>query len=87
MSKYWFINFQLYLEFESVFHYCPVFIPLYVYMYGHVCVFLWPCVCVCVYVCALYRHCGYSKAFQDSDEEKMHYQNGHGMFGPFLNYY
>ncbi|KAM9299571.1 LOW QUALITY PROTEIN: ephrin type-A receptor 8 [Gastrophryne carolinensis] len=25
------------------------------------------------------RHCGYSKAFQDSDEEKMHYQNGqHG---------
>uniref|UniRef100_A0A3Q0QQL0 Ephrin type-A receptor 8 n=1 Tax=Amphilophus citrinellus TaxID=61819 RepID=A0A3Q0QQL0_AMPCI len=27
------------------------------------------------------RHCGYSKAFQDSDEEKMHYQNGHGMFG------
>ncbi|XP_077116635.1 ephrin type-A receptor 8 isoform X2 [Ranitomeya variabilis] len=22
------------------------------------------------------RHCGYSKAFQDSDEEKMHYQNG-----------
>ncbi|KAI4904857.1 hypothetical protein NFI96_018242 [Prochilodus magdalenae] len=23
-------------------------------------------------------HCGYSKAFQDSDEEKMHYQNGHG---------
>ncbi|XP_038825515.1 ephrin type-A receptor 8-like [Salvelinus namaycush] len=26
------------------------------------------------------RHCGYSKAFQDSDEEKMHYQNGHGAF-------
>ncbi|OXB77343.1 UNVERIFIED_CONTAM: hypothetical protein H355_002335 [Colinus virginianus] len=24
------------------------------------------------------RHCGYSKAFQDSDEEKMHYQNGQG---------
>ncbi|XDV51271.1 hypothetical protein PO909_020187, partial [Leuciscus waleckii] len=23
------------------------------------------------------RRCGYSKAFQDSDEEKMHYQNGH----------
>ncbi|XP_063091791.1 ephrin type-A receptor 8 isoform X1 [Cavia porcellus] len=22
------------------------------------------------------RHCGYSKAFQDSDEEKMHYQSG-----------
>ncbi|XP_072011550.1 ephrin type-A receptor 8 isoform X1 [Engystomops pustulosus] len=22
------------------------------------------------------RHCGYSKAFQESDEEKMHYQNG-----------
>ncbi|XP_027626465.1 ephrin type-A receptor 8, partial [Tupaia chinensis] len=22
-----------------------------------------------------WRHCGYSKAFQDSDEEKMHYQN------------
>uniref|UniRef100_A0A3Q4HIQ6 Ephrin type-A receptor 8 n=1 Tax=Neolamprologus brichardi TaxID=32507 RepID=A0A3Q4HIQ6_NEOBR len=36
--------------------------------------------CVCVYVCALYRHCGYSKAFQDSDEEKMHYQNGHVSF-------
>lgn len=50
MSKYWFINFQLYLEFESVFHYCPVFIPLYVYMYGHVCVFLWLCVCVCMCV-------------------------------------
>uniref|UniRef100_A0A673IZE6 Ephrin type-A receptor 7 n=1 Tax=Sinocyclocheilus rhinocerous TaxID=307959 RepID=A0A673IZE6_9TELE len=27
-----------------------------------------------------YRHCGYSKAFQDSDEEKMHYQNGHVSF-------
>lgn len=26
----------------------------------------------------LHRHCGYSKAFQDSDEEKMHYQNGQG---------
>uniref|UniRef100_A0A8C7N3W6 Ephrin type-A receptor 7 n=1 Tax=Oncorhynchus kisutch TaxID=8019 RepID=A0A8C7N3W6_ONCKI len=26
------------------------------------------------------RHCGYSKAFQDSDEEKMHYQNGHVSF-------
>lgn len=26
-----------------------------------------------------YSRCGYSKAFQDSDEEKMHYQNGHGM--------
>ncbi|KAM8757696.1 ephrin type-A receptor 8 isoform 5-T5 [Acanthopagrus schlegelii] len=25
-------------------------------------------------------HCGYSKAFQDSDEEKMHYQNGHVSF-------
>lgn len=25
-----------------------------------------------------HRHCGYSKAFQDSDEEKMHYQNGQG---------
>uniref|UniRef100_A0A672MHS8 Ephrin type-A receptor 7 n=1 Tax=Sinocyclocheilus grahami TaxID=75366 RepID=A0A672MHS8_SINGR len=24
--------------------------------------------------------CGYSKAFQDSDEEKMHYQNGHVSF-------
>ncbi|KPP73958.1 ephrin type-A receptor 8-like, partial [Scleropages formosus] len=23
------------------------------------------------------EHCGYSKAFQDSEEEKMHYQNGH----------
>uniref|UniRef100_A0A667ZWZ9 receptor protein-tyrosine kinase n=1 Tax=Myripristis murdjan TaxID=586833 RepID=A0A667ZWZ9_9TELE len=33
-------------------------------------------VCVChLCVCDLYRHCGYSKAFQDSDEEKMHYQN------------
>uniref|UniRef100_A0A3B5LSH2 receptor protein-tyrosine kinase n=1 Tax=Xiphophorus couchianus TaxID=32473 RepID=A0A3B5LSH2_9TELE len=31
------------------------------------------------------RHCGYSKAFQDSDEEKMHYQNGHGMFTTFLS--
>uniref|UniRef100_A0A3B4A533 Ephrin type-A receptor 8 n=1 Tax=Periophthalmus magnuspinnatus TaxID=409849 RepID=A0A3B4A533_9GOBI len=30
------------------------------------------------------RHCGYSKAFQDSDEEKMHYQNGHGMFSSVL---
>ncbi|XP_013873013.1 ephrin type-A receptor 4a [Austrofundulus limnaeus] len=29
---------------------------------------------------ALLRHCGYSKAFQDSDEEKMHYQNGHVSF-------
>uniref|UniRef100_W5K7M8 Ephrin type-A receptor 8 n=1 Tax=Astyanax mexicanus TaxID=7994 RepID=W5K7M8_ASTMX len=28
------------------------------------------------------RHCGYSKAFQDSDEEKMHYQNGHGRKDP-----
>ncbi|XP_064161427.1 ephrin type-A receptor 8 [Anguilla rostrata] len=26
------------------------------------------------------RHCGYSKAFQDSEEEKMHYQNGHISF-------
>uniref|UniRef100_A0A4W5LY29 Ephrin type-A receptor 7 n=1 Tax=Hucho hucho TaxID=62062 RepID=A0A4W5LY29_9TELE len=26
------------------------------------------------------EHCGYSKAFQDSDEEKMHYQNGHVSF-------
>ncbi|XP_066492912.1 ephrin type-A receptor 8 isoform X2 [Tiliqua scincoides] len=26
------------------------------------------------------RHCGYSKAFQDSDEEKMHYQNGQVKF-------
>uniref|UniRef100_A0A668ABU8 receptor protein-tyrosine kinase n=1 Tax=Myripristis murdjan TaxID=586833 RepID=A0A668ABU8_9TELE len=38
-------------------------------------------VCVChLCVCDLYRHCGYSKAFQDSDEEKMHYQNGHVSF-------
>uniref|UniRef100_H3CPK6 Ephrin type-A receptor 8 n=1 Tax=Tetraodon nigroviridis TaxID=99883 RepID=H3CPK6_TETNG len=29
---------------------------------------------------SLLRHCGYSKAFQDSDEEKMHYQNGHVSF-------
>lgn len=27
---------------------------------------------------APHRHCGYSKAFQDSDEEKMHYQSGQG---------
>ncbi|KAM6434516.1 ephrin type-A receptor 8 isoform 2-T2 [Liasis olivaceus] len=26
------------------------------------------------------RHCGYSKAFQDPDEEKMHYQNGQVKF-------
>ncbi|XP_006641920.2 ephrin type-A receptor 8 [Lepisosteus oculatus] len=26
------------------------------------------------------RHCGYSKAFQEPDEEKMHYQNGHITF-------
>lgn len=52
-----------------------------------VCVWMTVCVSVCPFVCGLYRHCGYSKAFQDSDEEKMHYQNGHGMFGPFLNYY
>ncbi|XP_036386242.1 ephrin type-A receptor 8 [Megalops cyprinoides] len=26
------------------------------------------------------EHCGYSKAFQDSEEEKMHYQNGHITF-------
>ncbi|XP_051528536.1 ephrin type-A receptor 8-like isoform X4 [Myxocyprinus asiaticus] len=26
------------------------------------------------------ERCGYSKAFQDSDEEKMHYQNGHVSF-------
>ncbi|XP_064423951.1 ephrin type-A receptor 8 isoform X1 [Latimeria chalumnae] len=26
------------------------------------------------------RHCGYSKAFQDPDEEKMHYMNGHITF-------
>uniref|UniRef100_A0A7M4G0F8 Ephrin type-A receptor 7 n=1 Tax=Crocodylus porosus TaxID=8502 RepID=A0A7M4G0F8_CROPO len=26
-------------------------------------------------LCLPARHCGYSKAFQDSDEEKMHYQN------------
>uniref|UniRef100_A0A674KF32 receptor protein-tyrosine kinase n=1 Tax=Terrapene triunguis TaxID=2587831 RepID=A0A674KF32_9SAUR len=26
-------------------------------------------------LCLHGRHCGYSKAFQDSDEEKMHYQN------------
>lgn len=25
-----------------------------------------------------HRHCGYSKAFQHSDEEKMHYQNEAG---------
>uniref|UniRef100_A0A8C4S9B3 Ephrin type-A receptor 7 n=1 Tax=Erpetoichthys calabaricus TaxID=27687 RepID=A0A8C4S9B3_ERPCA len=26
------------------------------------------------------RHCGYSKAFQDPEEEKMHYENGHIKF-------
>uniref|UniRef100_A0A8D0LB24 receptor protein-tyrosine kinase n=1 Tax=Sphenodon punctatus TaxID=8508 RepID=A0A8D0LB24_SPHPU len=31
-------------------------------------------------LCPRGRHCGYSKAFQDSDEEKMHYQNGHVKF-------
>uniref|UniRef100_A0A672ZWB0 receptor protein-tyrosine kinase n=1 Tax=Sphaeramia orbicularis TaxID=375764 RepID=A0A672ZWB0_9TELE len=60
-----------------------------------VCLCVCVCVCVCfrgclyvcvfflyiyVYVCGLCRHCGYSKAFQDSDEEKMHYQNGHVSF-------
>uniref|UniRef100_A0A096M868 Ephrin type-A receptor 7 n=1 Tax=Poecilia formosa TaxID=48698 RepID=A0A096M868_POEFO len=34
---------------------------------------------ICIFV-ILERHCGYSKAFQDSDEEKMHYQNGHVSF-------
>uniref|UniRef100_A0A667ZWZ4 Ephrin type-A receptor 8 n=1 Tax=Myripristis murdjan TaxID=586833 RepID=A0A667ZWZ4_9TELE len=35
-------------------------------------------VCVChLCVCDLYRHCGYSKAFQDSDEEKMFYIDPH----------
>lgn len=55
-----------------------VFIPPYVL-----------CVCVfvrCVSVCVSYRHCGYSKAFQDSDEEKMHYQNGHGRSRLVFNY-
>uniref|UniRef100_A0A8C9PIN5 Ephrin type-A receptor 8 n=1 Tax=Spermophilus dauricus TaxID=99837 RepID=A0A8C9PIN5_SPEDA len=28
------------------------------------------------------RHCGYSKAFQDSDEEKMQYQSGQGARAP-----
>uniref|UniRef100_A0A3P8WKS8 Ephrin type-A receptor 8 n=1 Tax=Cynoglossus semilaevis TaxID=244447 RepID=A0A3P8WKS8_CYNSE len=32
-----------------------------------------------IFICRK-RHCGYSKAFQDSDEEKMHYQNGHVSF-------
>lgn len=64
-----------------------MFIVLYSpgFMCVHVCVFGWLCACVCR--CGLYRHCGYSKAFQDSDEEKMHYQNGHGMFDPVFNYY
>ncbi|XP_044308173.1 ephrin type-A receptor 8, partial [Varanus komodoensis] len=30
------------------------------------------------------RHCGYSQAFQDSDEEKMHYQNGQDLISPVL---
>ncbi|KAL4658580.1 ephrin type-A receptor 8 [Arapaima gigas] len=29
------------------------------------------------------EHCGYSKAFQDSDEEKMHYQNGQSVYFTF----
>uniref|UniRef100_A0A671LPP9 Ephrin type-A receptor 7 n=1 Tax=Sinocyclocheilus anshuiensis TaxID=1608454 RepID=A0A671LPP9_9TELE len=29
---------------------------------------------------SFHQRCGYSKAFQDSDEEKMHYQNGHVSF-------
>uniref|UniRef100_A0A3B5LJU9 receptor protein-tyrosine kinase n=1 Tax=Xiphophorus couchianus TaxID=32473 RepID=A0A3B5LJU9_9TELE len=58
-------------------------------LYSSLCMFLcvplclWGCMCVCVrgWVCVcVYRHCGYSKAFQDSDEEKMHYQNGHVSF-------
>uniref|UniRef100_A0A672GQN0 receptor protein-tyrosine kinase n=1 Tax=Salarias fasciatus TaxID=181472 RepID=A0A672GQN0_SALFA len=56
-------------------------IVLYSCLCMFMCVFcLCVCVCVGVCVCVLYRHCGYSKAFQDSDEEKMHYQNGHGTF-------
>ncbi|XP_075869406.1 ephrin type-A receptor 8 isoform X3 [Nelusetta ayraudi] len=35
--------------------------------------------CSAIFICRK-RHCGYSKAFQDSDEEKMHYQNGHVSF-------
>uniref|UniRef100_A0A7N8WUU4 receptor protein-tyrosine kinase n=1 Tax=Mastacembelus armatus TaxID=205130 RepID=A0A7N8WUU4_9TELE len=67
---------QTWLEFDSkMFDYCPVFIPLYVYVCACVCVCVCLYDCLCVYVCGLYRHCGYSKAFQDSDEEKMHYQN------------
>uniref|UniRef100_A0A672GQQ8 Ephrin type-A receptor 8 n=1 Tax=Salarias fasciatus TaxID=181472 RepID=A0A672GQQ8_SALFA len=51
-------------------------IVLYSCLCMFMCVFcLCVCVCVGVCVCVLYRHCGYSKAFQDSDEEKMHYQN------------
>uniref|UniRef100_A0A4W5RVK8 receptor protein-tyrosine kinase n=1 Tax=Hucho hucho TaxID=62062 RepID=A0A4W5RVK8_9TELE len=38
------------------------------------------------FVESLTRHCGYSKAFQDSDEEKMHYQNGHVSF-PDVRFY
>uniref|UniRef100_A0A667WHC7 receptor protein-tyrosine kinase n=1 Tax=Myripristis murdjan TaxID=586833 RepID=A0A667WHC7_9TELE len=34
------------------------------------------CVCWCVCVCPL-RRCGYSKAKQDPEEEKMHFHNGH----------
>uniref|UniRef100_A0AAQ5Z1J9 receptor protein-tyrosine kinase n=1 Tax=Amphiprion ocellaris TaxID=80972 RepID=A0AAQ5Z1J9_AMPOC len=51
-------------------------------LYSSLCMFMCVHVCLCMCVCAygVYRHCGYSKAFQDSDEEKMHYQNGHVSF-------
>uniref|UniRef100_H2MAH9 Ephrin type-A receptor 7 n=1 Tax=Oryzias latipes TaxID=8090 RepID=H2MAH9_ORYLA len=49
-------------------------------LYSSRCMFMCLCVSTCVCVMCLYRHCGYSKAFQDSDEEKMHYQNGHVSF-------
>lgn len=34
--------------------------------------------CVC---CFLFRRCGYSKAKQDPEEEKMHFHNGHSKSG------
>uniref|UniRef100_A0A3P9Q442 Ephrin type-A receptor 7 n=1 Tax=Poecilia reticulata TaxID=8081 RepID=A0A3P9Q442_POERE len=51
---------------------CPVFIALYVSVCASMYVRVWVRVRVCVY-----RHCGYSKAFQDSDEEKMFYIDPH----------
>lgn len=87
INCYCITNYHLWLELNSVVIWQLSCIhPTICFM----CVCLCMClstVCVCVRACGLYRHCGYSKAFQDSDEEKMHYQNGHGMCGSFFNYY